>query len=70
MLLPRALDMVEAGSAMPLPVAKPNIPEVEVKQESEQSRSTRRKRARTKLGEGNCAGRSDLCDGGRDHEGG
>jgi peptidoglycan lytic transglycosylase A len=32
MLLPRELDMVEAGKHMPLPVAKPNIPEVEVKQ--------------------------------------
>jgi membrane-bound lytic murein transglycosylase A len=32
MLLPRELDMIEAGKHMPLPVPKPNIPEVEVKQ--------------------------------------
>ena len=33
MLLPRELDMVEAGKHMPLPVAKPKIPEAEVKKE-------------------------------------
>src|ERR1700730_2605330 len=33
MLLPRELDMIEAGKHMPLPVAKPNIPEAEVKNE-------------------------------------
>ncbi len=33
MLLPRELDMIEAGKHMPLPVAKPNIPEAEVKKE-------------------------------------
>src|SRR5262245_25422579 len=32
-LLPRELDMIEAGKHMPLPVAKPNIPEVEVKKD-------------------------------------
>src|SRR5947209_18638258 len=32
MLLPRELDMIEAGKHMPLPVPKPNIPEVEGKQ--------------------------------------
>jgi membrane-bound lytic murein transglycosylase A len=37
-LLPRELDMIEAGKHMPLPVAKPNIPEVEVKQESSKSK--------------------------------
>jgi peptidoglycan lytic transglycosylase A len=31
MLLPRELDLVAAGKQMPLPVPKPNIPEVEVK---------------------------------------
>jgi membrane-bound lytic murein transglycosylase A len=38
MLLPRELDMIEAGKHMPLPVAKPNVPEVEVKQESSKSK--------------------------------
>jgi membrane-bound lytic murein transglycosylase A len=33
MLLPRELDMVEAGSHMPLPVAKPKIPDAEIKKE-------------------------------------
>jgi len=33
MLLPRELDMIEAGKHMPLPVAKPNIPKAEVKKE-------------------------------------
>jgi len=33
MLLPRELDMIEAGKHMPLPVAKPNIPEAEVKKD-------------------------------------
>src|SRR5260370_22104366 len=33
MLLPRKLEMIEAGKNMPLPVAKPNIPEAEVKKE-------------------------------------
>src|SRR6266404_2905289 len=33
MLLPRELDMIEAGKHKPLPVAKPNIPEAEVKKE-------------------------------------
>src|SRR5262249_56017234 len=32
-LLPGELDMIEAGKHMPLPVAKPNIPEAEVKKE-------------------------------------
>jgi membrane-bound lytic murein transglycosylase A len=40
MLLPRELDMVEAGKHMPLPVVKPNIPEVEVKQEPSKSKHT------------------------------
>jgi membrane-bound lytic murein transglycosylase A len=38
MLLPRELDMIEAGKHMPLPVAKPIIPEVEVKQEPSKSK--------------------------------
>src|SRR6266480_2204812 len=38
MLLPGELDMIEAGKHMPLPVAKPNIPEVEVKQEPSKSK--------------------------------
>lgn len=38
MLLPRELDMIEAGKHMPLPVAKPTIPEVEVKQEPSKSK--------------------------------
>jgi membrane-bound lytic murein transglycosylase A len=38
MLLPRELDMIEAGKHMPLPVAKPSIPEVEVKQEPSKSK--------------------------------
>ena len=33
MLLPRELDMVEAGHHMPLPVAKPKIPDAEIKKE-------------------------------------
>jgi len=38
MLLPRELDMIEAGKHMPLPVAKPNIPEAEVKKEEGKSK--------------------------------
>jgi peptidoglycan lytic transglycosylase A len=38
MLLPRELDMIEAGKHMPLPVAKPNILDVEVKQEPNKSK--------------------------------
>jgi membrane-bound lytic murein transglycosylase A len=38
MLLPRELDMIEAGKHMPLPVAKPSVPEVEVKQEPSKSK--------------------------------
>jgi len=38
MLLPRELDMIEAGKHMPLPVTKPNIPEIEVKQEPGKSK--------------------------------
>jgi peptidoglycan lytic transglycosylase A len=33
MLIPRELDMVEAGKHMPLPVPKPNIPAAEVKKD-------------------------------------
>ena len=33
MLLPRELDMIEAGKHMPLPMAKPDIPEAEVKKQ-------------------------------------
>ena len=33
MLLPRELDMVAAGKEMPLPVPKPQIPEVEAKRD-------------------------------------
>jgi peptidoglycan lytic transglycosylase A len=33
MLLPRELDMIEAGKHMPLPAAKPKIPEAEVKKD-------------------------------------
>src|SRR5262249_48650356 len=37
-LLPRQLGTTQAGKHMPLPVAKPNIPEVEVKQEPTKSK--------------------------------
>jgi membrane-bound lytic murein transglycosylase A len=47
MLLPRELDMMEAGSQIPLPTPKPKIPEVEVhkldkwqKRQREKSRAT------------------------------
>ena len=40
MLLPRELDMVEAGKRMPLPVPKPVIPEVEVKKEDAKVKAT------------------------------
>jgi membrane-bound lytic murein transglycosylase A len=57
MLLPRELDMIEAGKHMPLPVAKPNIPEVEVKQEAGKSKQagkgedeTRTKKVRRQVG--------------------
>jgi membrane-bound lytic murein transglycosylase A len=58
MLLPRELDMIEAGKHMPLPVAKPNIPEVEVKQEPSKSKhavgkgenETRARRLRRQVG--------------------
>ena len=36
MLLPRELDLIEAGKHMPLPVAKPKIPEDEVKKDEAQ----------------------------------
>jgi membrane-bound lytic murein transglycosylase A len=39
MLLPRELDMIEAGKHMPLPVAKPNIPEAEVKKEDAKAKA-------------------------------
>jgi membrane-bound lytic murein transglycosylase A len=42
MLLPRELDMVEAGKHMPLPVPKPAIPEVEVKKQSVKSKAASR----------------------------
>src|SRR5256886_1665360 len=35
MLLPRELDMIAAGKNMPLPVPKPNIPEIEVKKRND-----------------------------------
>jgi peptidoglycan lytic transglycosylase A len=38
MLLPRELDIVEAGKHMPLPVPKPPIPEIEVKREQSKSK--------------------------------
>ena len=38
MLLPRELDMVEAGSHMPLPVAKPKITDAEVRKEQVQTK--------------------------------
>ncbi|TMJ45285.1 MAG: lytic transglycosylase, partial [Alphaproteobacteria bacterium] len=38
MLLPRELDMIEAGKHMPLPVSKPIIPEIEVKREPSKSK--------------------------------
>src|SRR5207245_9597888 len=38
MLVPRELDMIEAGKHMPLPVANPNIPEAEVKKEEGQAK--------------------------------
>jgi membrane-bound lytic murein transglycosylase A len=38
MLLPRELDMIEAGRQMPLPVAKPNIPDAEVKKDAGKSK--------------------------------
>jgi hypothetical protein len=40
MLLPRELDMVEAGKRMPLPVPKPVIPEAEVKKENAKVKAT------------------------------
>jgi peptidoglycan lytic transglycosylase A len=38
MLLPRALDMVEAGRQTPLPVAKPRIPDTEAKKDPGKSK--------------------------------
>jgi membrane-bound lytic murein transglycosylase A len=37
MLLPRELDMIEAGKHMPLPLSKPNFAEVEVRKHNERS---------------------------------
>ena len=37
MLLPRELDMIEAGKHMPLPLPKPNFAEVEVRKHNERS---------------------------------
>ncbi len=39
MLLPRELDMIEAGRHMPLPVPKPVIPEAEVKKEDAKTKA-------------------------------
>src|SRR5262249_58252101 len=58
MLLPAELDMIEAGKHMPLPVAKPNIPEAEVKKEEGKSKQqagksedgTRGKKLRRQVG--------------------
>jgi membrane-bound lytic murein transglycosylase A len=38
MLLPRELDMIAAGKNMPLPVPKPNIPEIEVKKSNDKGK--------------------------------
>jgi peptidoglycan lytic transglycosylase A len=38
MLLPRELDMIAAGRNMPLPVPKPNIPEIEVKKRTDKGK--------------------------------
>ncbi|TMJ38362.1 MAG: lytic transglycosylase [Alphaproteobacteria bacterium] len=38
MLLPRELDMIAAGKNMPLPVPKPNIPEIEVKKRNDKGK--------------------------------
>jgi len=51
MLLPRELDMVEAGRHVPLPIAKPKIPDTEVKKDPGKSkfdskRATRETKAR------------------------
>ncbi len=58
MLLPRELDMIEAGKHMPLPVSKPIIPEIEVKREPSKSKhaagksedETRGKKLRRQVG--------------------
>ncbi len=58
MLLPRELDMIEAGKHMPLPVPKPIIPEIEVKREPSKSKhaagrsedETRGKKLRRQVG--------------------
>jgi hypothetical protein len=38
MLIPRELDMVEAGKQMPLPAPKPKIPETEAKADNGKSK--------------------------------
>jgi membrane-bound lytic murein transglycosylase A len=38
MLLPRELDMIAAGKNMPLPMPKPNIPEIEVKKRNDKGK--------------------------------
>jgi membrane-bound lytic murein transglycosylase A len=54
MLLPRELDMMEAGSQMPLPTPKPKIPEVEVnkldKGKFDGTKAEEGKRPATRLG--------------------
>ena len=40
MLLPRELDMIEAGKHMPLPAAKPKIPEAEAKADNGRAKPT------------------------------
>jgi membrane-bound lytic murein transglycosylase A len=50
MLLPRALDMVEAGRQTPLPVAKPRIPDLEAKKDPDKSKfESRRAGGETKI---------------------
>jgi membrane-bound lytic murein transglycosylase A len=50
MLLPRELDMVEAGRQTPLPVAKPRIPDTEVKKDPGKSKfESRRAGGETKV---------------------
>ena len=70
MLLPRELDMVEAGSHMPLPVAKPKIPEAEIRKEQVNAKPEAGRGDGRQPGRGNRAATSAPTEGGRGHDGG
>ena len=68
MLLPRELDMVEAGRHMPLPVPKPQNPAVDAKTETGKLKSGAGRADDDAGGEEDRAGKPALRAGGSGHE--